>query len=155
MARRKKDAKAEALEEHGALNHGASRVRDPQFHTGIFFDPRDAVQVKYEMLRRTERDGWSATKAAAEFGFSRATFYVTKAAFEREGLTGLLPKKPGPRGPHKLTDEVLDFVDQLRTKRPGVRSQELSERVRAEFGISVHPRTIERAAAPSRDRKKN
>src|SRR4051812_49751372 len=35
----------------GTLNPRADDVRDPAFVDSEFFDPRDLVQVKYEMLR--------------------------------------------------------------------------------------------------------
>ncbi|WP_311044454.1 MULTISPECIES: hypothetical protein [unclassified Rhizobium] len=34
----------------------ALTVRDPKFRGSEFFDPHDAVQVKYEMLRRVSVD---------------------------------------------------------------------------------------------------
>ena len=34
------------------LSQAPEKVRDPKFREGNFFDPRDVVQVKYEMLRR-------------------------------------------------------------------------------------------------------
>lgn len=152
MARKRKrsqDPKEEALEAYGALNPRAGELRDEQFSRGGFFDPRDLVQVKYEMLRRNLSDGWSATATAQAYGFSRATFYATKDAFDREGLLGLLPKKPGPRGPHKLTGEVLEFVERLLAKKPDLDSQGLVEEIQAKFDLRVHRRSVERALARS------
>ena len=47
-----KQAKVKALLEEGTLNPAPEKVQDPKFHENEFFDPRDIVQVKYEMLRR-------------------------------------------------------------------------------------------------------
>ena len=58
------------------------------------------------------RDAQGITDACAAFGFSRPSFYQAQTAFEREGLSGLLPKRRGPRAAHKLTDEVSAFVAQ-------------------------------------------
>jgi hypothetical protein len=44
--------KVKALLEEGTLNPTPDKVRDPKFRENEFFDPRDLVQVKYEMLRR-------------------------------------------------------------------------------------------------------
>src|ERR687888_298362 len=44
--------KIRALLEEGTLNLTPEQVRDPKFQQNEFFDPRDLVQVKYEMLRR-------------------------------------------------------------------------------------------------------
>ena len=51
------DAKRNQLARRGALHPHPERVTDPLFQHGPFFDARDAVQVKYEMLRavRVER----------------------------------------------------------------------------------------------------
>jgi transposase len=148
----RQDAKARALAEQGVLNPAPERVQDPQFRTGTFFDPRDLVQVKYEMLRRGRAEGATVTDAAQIFGVSRPTYYQAQRALAHEGLPGLLPKRPGPKGAHKVTDEVMAFLDTVLSEEPGVGSAELSERVRTRFGRSVHPRSIERARAR---RKKN
>jgi hypothetical protein len=63
------------------------------------------------------------------------------------GIAGLVPKKRGPRGPHKLRGEVLAFVEQERIEGAPIRARELARRVRQEFDLDVHPRTIERAVA--------
>ena len=146
------DAKARALAEQGVLNPAPERVQDPQFRPGTFFDPRDLVQVKYEMLRRGRAEGATVTAAAQGFGLSRPTYYQAQRALAQEGLPGLLPKRPGPKGAHKMTDEVMAFLDTVLSAEPAVGAVELSERVRTRFGRSVHPRSIERARAR---RKKN
>ena len=46
------DSKGESLRQQGVLNPHPEKVADPLFHDSEFFDPRDLVQVKYEMLRR-------------------------------------------------------------------------------------------------------
>jgi transposase len=144
---KKQDPKAETLRELGTLNPHPEDVRDPAFIGSDFFDPRDLVQVKYEMLRRVRTDDYSVTEAAAHFGFSRPTWYVAKSSFEREGLAGLLPRKRGPRRPHKLTDEVMSFVEDERVREPDLRISDLVMRIEARFGRRVHPRSLERALA--------
>ena len=46
--------KTEALRRHGSLHPHPELVRDEMFCKDDFFDPQDAVQVKYEMLRRSD-----------------------------------------------------------------------------------------------------
>jgi len=53
----RKRSKTEFLAEDGTLNAAPEKVRDPKFHESGSFDPRDAVQVKYEMLRRVSASG--------------------------------------------------------------------------------------------------
>jgi len=139
------DEKEEALKRHRSLHPEPERVTDERFRAEEFFDPRDLVQVKYEMLRRAREEEVTVTEAAEAFGFSRPTFYEARQRLEEEGLPGLVPKRPGPKGAHKLTDEVMAFVDRLRSEAPEMGATGLAARVRERFGLSVHPRSIERA----------
>lgn len=140
-----RDPKSQALAEHGSLNPRPEAVVDEQFQTREFFDPRDAVQVKYEMLRRVRVDGVPVTGAAASFGFSRPAFYLAKSAFEENGLPGLIPQRPGPRHAHKLTDAIMSFIIEQRAQDRFLRAPGLAQLVQERFGLSVHPRSIERA----------
>lgn len=152
-ANQRRDPKQEALCEQGALNRRAERVNDPLFLEDVFFDPRDLVQVKYEMLRRVHRESHYVSQASSAFGVSRPTFYQAQSAFEQEGLVGLVPKKRGPQGRHKLTDEVLEFIAQERAKDEELRWSELAERVKQRFGVTVHPRSIERTLSRSKKKR--
>ena len=101
--------------------------------------------MKYEMLRHVHREGATVSEAARAFGFSRPTFYHAQQALAEKGVGGLLPKRPGPRKAHKLTDEVMEFVGRLRAEEPVLSAEELAGRLEDRFGLSVHPRSIERA----------
>lgn len=142
----RKHDKADALIEEGTLNPAPEKVSDPKFKQGEFFDPRDAVQVKYELLRRVLVEKTSVTDVAEEYGISRPTYYQAKADFDQAGIAGLVPKKRGPHGPHKIRGEVLAFVKQRLVPGEPMRARELATLIRREFGLDVHPRTIERAA---------
>jgi transposase len=141
----RKGSKASVLSEDGVLNPAPEKVGDPKFQEGDFFDPRDIMQVKYEMLRRVSVDKVSVTEASDEYGVSRPTFYQARADFEGAGLAGLVPGKRGPRGPHKLQGEVLEFLKAQVAPGEPIRARELTERLRTKFGLDIHPRTIERA----------
>jgi transposase len=110
------------------------------------------VQVKYEMLRQVRIEGAEKTEAASLFGVSRPTFYQAEADFARAGLSGLLPKSRGPKGAHKLTSEVMRFIEAQRSEEepPGARA--LARLIETELGVSVHPRSIERALARKKKR---
>src|SRR5919106_954862 len=84
----RRDAKVEALRAHGALHPRPAAVRDPLFGSHEFFDARDLVQVKYEMLRRVDVEGQPVSRTAEAFGCSRPTFYQAHAAFKTQGLPG-------------------------------------------------------------------
>ena len=138
------DSKLRTLQQQGTLNRRPKAVRDELFRKDEFFDPRDLVQVKYEMLRRVRAEGKSVTDAAANFGFSRPSYYQAQSAFEQDGLAGLVPRKRGPKQAHKLTEEVLTFIGEVRQKEPSIRLPDLVNRIQERFGTKVHPRSIER-----------
>jgi len=139
------ESKKNYLRQEGTLNPFADKVCDPKFQEGEFFDPRDIVQVKYEMLRRVRVEGISVTRAVEEYGFTRPTYYQVKEKFEAMGIAGLVPDKRGPRFPFKLHGDVLKFLQsQLVSGRP-IGARRLSAQLQEKFGIDVHPRTIERA----------
>jgi transposase len=143
----KADPKVERLKRQGALNRHPDRVRAPWFLGERFFDARDLVQVKYEMLRHARLEGGNKSEAAALFGVSRPTFYQTEAAFSKDGLGGLLPRPRGPKSPHKLTLEVMAFIEAQLAATPPPGARALSRQIKAELGLAVHPRSIERALA--------
>ena len=141
------DAKTAALRAARALHPRPDAVQDETFSGHEFFDRRDLVQVKYEMLRRHRVKGKPVTEVAAAFGVSRQAFYTAGSAFRAEGIPGLLPRQRGPRRAHKCTDEVLDFVELWRESQPPDSSESVSTAVRRRFGVSLHPRSIDRALA--------
>jgi len=145
--------KRETLRRRGVWNRHPERVRAPLFERHEFFDPEDLVQVKYEMLRRVRVDGEPIQRAAEEFGFSRPSFYAARERFDEDGLAGLLPHKPGPKGSHKLTEPVVDWLEEILAHEPSISAEELAARLREEQALEVHPRSIERAL--ERRRKKN
>lgn len=140
-----KRSKRDVLIEEGTFNPAPDKVRDPKFRDGEFFDPRDSVQVKYEMLRRVSVDKLSITEAAGEYGVSRPTYYQAKTNFDAAGIAGLVHAKPGPRGPHKLDDDIMAFLRARLVLGEPVRARELARLVRNELNVELHPRTIERA----------
>jgi transposase len=145
-------SKKRALAQSGTLNRNADKVIDPKFKNLAFFDSNDIVQVKYEMLRSAQKDGVGIIKASQTFGFSRITFYKTEKAFKENGISGLLPRKKGPRRAHKLTGKVMEFVGELLQQKPQMRSDVIRQKIKKRFGISVHKRSIERAI--NRSKKK-
>lgn len=153
MARRRHDPKVAALRAERSLNPRPEAVVDEAFGSSEFFDARDVVQVKYEMVRRVRVDGMPIARSAAAFGFSRPSFYQAAAAVDAHGLAGLVPARPGPKRAHKLTDEIVAFARRAREDDPMLRSTDLVELIADRFGISVHPRSVERALARVKEPK--
>ena len=151
---RKPDPKLAALQESGTVNAHAQDIEDPAFLDSDFFDPRDLIQARYEMLRRVRTEGLAIAEAAARFGVSRPTFYKAQSDFDRQGLVGLLPAKRGPRTAHKLTAEVMRFIEELRTTQEGLGSPALVARIAERFGVVVHRRSVERALARPKKKRR-
>lgn len=142
------EEKLAALHARHAANPRPQAVTDPAFTADDpFFDANDVVQVKYEMLRRVQHDHQSVTHTARTFGFSRPAFYQAQAVFAQQGLPGLLPQRPGPKRAHKLTESVVTMLRQALTDDPTLGSDALAQLLRDQLGLSVHPRSIERALA--------
>jgi len=148
-----RDAKRRLLRQQGVLHPHPEAVTAELFQNNSFFDPNDLIQVKYEMLRRVEAEQIPVSRSAHEAGLSRPSFYQAQAALERDGLTGLIPQKPGPHGAHKLTAPVLDFLNRQRTTQPGLKYAELARLVQQQLGVTVHPRTIERVLSPRQKKR--
>ena len=146
------DLKGNYLRKWFTLNPHPEQVSDRLFQTYAFFDPRDLVQVKYEMLRQVIVDGHAVKAAAAAFGFSRVRWYQLRQRFAVDGLVGLLPQSKGPCQASKVSEEVLTYILQTLRAEPELRITEMPVRVVQQFGVSVHLRSIERALA--RGRKK-
>jgi transposase len=137
--------KLDALQQQGCLNPHPHKVVDPLFASSDFFDARDLVQVKYEMVRRVRVDKQPVSHSAAAFGFSRPSFYQAQRVLNQGGLPALVPRKPGPRRSHKLSADVMEFLQRERATDPSLRAPELASRVLERFGRKVHPRSVERA----------
>jgi transposase len=143
--RKRSDAKQDALRQSGTRHPRPDRVADELFQRSQFFDAKDLLQVKYEMIRRVKTEGASVARTAETFGVSRPSFYAAQTAFTRAGLAGLLPRKRGPRGGHKLSGEIVRFLEHARAADPSAVASKLVPMVLERFGVEVHPRTIERA----------
>ena len=142
------DQKIRALRQRGSLNTHPEKVADPLFASSDFFDARDLVQVKYEMVRKVQVDHQSISSSAAAFGFSRPSFYQAQSRLASGGLPSLVPQRPGPRRRHKLDAEVMTYVQKLRSEDPSIRASDLVGHVFERFGRRVHVRSLERALAP-------
>ncbi len=147
MVQRKSDPKIDSLRRQGCLHPRPDKVTDELLATSEFFDPRDLLQVKYEMLRRVRVDGHSISQSAARFGLSRPSFYQAQKAYAEGGLPALLPKKSGPRRAHKLSEEVMALLREALAGDPELSAKALVRLVEERFDISVHRRSIERALA--------
>ncbi len=140
---RQRARRQQALSAQGAIHPHPEAVSDPLFRDSAFFDPADLMQVKYEMLRSVQKEGRAVVEAAQAFGLSRPVFYVTQESFQREGLPGLLPRKRGPKRPHKLNDEAMAVLLQaIQEAGRTPKGEELAALLAQRCGIEAHPRSI-------------
>jgi transposase len=138
-------SKIEALKAAGVFNARAEQVHHPLFDASEFFDPHDLPQLKYEALRAMKQDQYPLARAAKEFGLSRPTLYQAQAQLEQQGLEGLLPRKRGPKNPHKLTPAVRQYLQETAAANPELKPQDLTRQLRQRFRVKLHPRTVEKA----------
>lgn len=136
------ESRLEALERAGLVHPRVEAVTAELFCSAHpFFLAADKVQVKYEMLRAVTVDRATVVAAAAAHGYSRAEFYLVRAAFDERGMAGLVDERRGRKGPTKVTGEIAVFLRDAPAERSGA---ELAREVEARFGVSLHRRTAER-----------
>ena len=146
--------KRHRLEEAGLLHQNPEQVRYPLFvEHPEFFDSYDLLQVRYEALRAHLVDREAIVGLCQRFGFSRQTFYTLLQKFGRQGSRGLLPERPGPKGPSKLSDDIVSFSRGEYTREPEIAGAALASRIESKFGVSIHRRTIEKLLAGLRSKK--
>jgi len=138
------EAKRASLQATGTLNRHPEAVTDPLFRTGGFFDPHDLMQVRYEMVRRHQVEGMPVATAAALFGVSLPTAYQAQTLFDTGGLAGLLPKRRCPKQGHKLTPDVIAYIDRRRQEQADLRMSQLLIELQQTFGLVIHRRSLER-----------
>ena len=56
----------------------------------------------------------------------------------------MIPKKRGPRAPHKMNEQVLELVQTLMASEDGLTLEELARRVETDLGVKLHPANIAR-----------
>ena len=149
---KRRDPKSEALARDGAFNPNPEAVRDVLFTGNSFFDAKDLVQVRYEMVRRHQVDGHAISEAAAAFGVTRPTFYKAQGALRTAGLAGLLPSRRGPKDGHKVSAEVVAFAIEFKAAKPEITTSQCLDAIKSRFGVKVHRRSLERALARKKKR---
>lgn len=148
------EQKRKNLQANGLLNPAPERILAPLFtEHSQFFDAHDHLQVRYEMLRAHEVDHASVVDICNRYGTSRQTFYNLQEKFLKEGTAGLLAKKTGPKGPTKLTPDVVAYIEEQLEQDGGTGTPQLLSRIQRRFGLSLHRRTIEKVVQARRIKK--
>ena len=140
------DQRTQRLKKEGTLHPYPDKVRTDLIAKSRFFDANDLMQMKYEMLRSARVNQHPVAEAAHTFGLSRVAYYRAQKQYQRHGLAGLLPRRRGPKHPHKFTPEVMAFIDKHLAATGGRPDWNfLSNQIEDRFGSKVHPRSVERA----------
>ena len=146
------DPKEAALSAARCLNPHPDKVTDPEFLSSEFFDARDAVQVKYEMVRKVKADGGPVTETAAAFGYSRPSYYRQPPRWNAPGWKGWCRPGPGPAAPTSSPRRSAPGPRSSWPPVPALRPAQLAGPIEESFGVRVHPRSVERALARRRER---
>ena len=140
-------SKTEILIANGTYYKRYLSVKKQGFNVGGFYDPRDIVQVKYEMIREAQDSGRTIRDVAEDFGFSRTAYYAIKEDFDANGMLAFIPEKKGPRRQYKLTEQLREFVDEYAAGHPKARAAEIVGAIMSERGVEISKRTVERYTA--------
>ena len=128
-------SKLSRLREAGFLHAHPDRVRDRGFvEQPDFFDSHDVLQVRYELLRAHLVEGDKIAAVCRRFGVSRQTFYKFLARFLEQGSGGLLPGRPGPKGPSKLSLEVVRFAEEQLSHNTEISGAALASQINSQLG---------------------
>lgn len=126
------------------LNRTPELVQDVRFiKQADFFDSKDIVQVKYELLRRCEVEGNDVASSCLGFGVSRTTYYKVKQAFLRGGLPALMGQPRGRPHPIKVNDVVRGHLIAEKVKNPKFTAREMAAAVKERYHVQLSERMIQ------------
>ncbi|MCP4259602.1 MAG: hypothetical protein GY774_19135 [Planctomycetes bacterium] len=149
-----RDSKRKLLKQVRGIHANPERVRSTLFRSHAFFDAEDKAQVKYEMLRRREVQKAGLVETCTAFGFTRESYRHILDRFQQEGMAGLFERKPGRRGPLKVTDEVRSVLEKEREQQPQLSPEQLARRCYDQTGVKLSRRTIYRVREEQGGQKK-
>jgi hypothetical protein len=132
------------LQRARCLHPAPERVHDERFQQdGGFFDPKDIVQVKYELLRSCEVEDDDVASASMRFGFSRTTYYKIYEAFLNGGIPSLMGRPRGRPQPIKLNEIVLGYLIAEKAKNPKLAASEMVSHVLHRYNVQISKRMIQ------------
>ena len=136
--------KKEILMKNGTFNKNYKKVTEEKFSEGGFYDPMDIVQVRYEMIKETERGGKTIDRISNAYGYSRASYYHIRDNFNKNGMSALIPERTGPKDASKLTGDLREFINEYIGRAPSASSSKIAKAIEQSKGVSVSKRTVER-----------
>ena len=132
------------LRQTRCLHLSPEKVLDERFQQeGGFFDSKDIVQVKYELLRACEVEGSDVASACTRFGFSRTTYYKVNDAFIQGGIPSLVGRPRGRPQPIKLNETILGYLIAEKAKNPKLTASETVTDVLTQYDVQISVRMIQ------------
>ena len=132
------------LQRARCLHLAPEKVHDLRFREeGGFFDPKDIVQVKYELLRSCIVEGSDVASTCVRFGFSRTTYYKVYEAFMKGGIPYLMGRSRGRPQPIKLNELVLGYLIAEKGKNPKLSASEMVPHVMNRYEVQISVRMIQ------------
>jgi len=148
MAKLKKpDQKILELKRTGTLNPYPDSVSDSLFQENPFFDPKDLLQVRYEMLRRHSVEGISIVDVATRFGVFAPDCLSGPGCIPANG-----PERPASQAPRSQRRAQTIFRGSrvcagASNRRAHFDDGGLCPSCSGKVGIRIHRRSLERALA--------
>lgn len=106
----------------------------------------DPAAADLAMLVEGETSGRPLDEVLASFGRSRSSYYEKLQRFREAGVAGLLPRRPGPRGPWRVTLEVASHIVGARLRDPRRPADAIAADLRRQ-GYTIGVRSVERTLA--------
>lgn len=94
------------------------------------WDAGDVVGRRLAAVQVTETKAAMASEVAAAFAVSELTLRRWRSEWVRDGVAGLVPGRRGPKGPSKLTGELVAVIVRLRAAGASM------DAIAAEVGVS-------------------
>ena len=146
------DPKEAALAAARCLNPHPEQVSDPEFLASEFFDARDVVQVKYEMVRKVKAAAPRSPRPPRRSGTPGRRTTRRPPRWSAPGWRGWSRPGPGRAAPTSSPRRSCAWAEEQLAADPGAAPGAAGRPIEESFGVRVHPRSVERALARRRER---
>ena len=136
--------KESRLKESNTYNPKSDMITASIFANNQLMDPKDLLQVRYELVRAIKCESKPIREICSEYGVSVSTARRYAEDLKKGGLIALVPEQKGPSGPTKLTKEASDFIDAYRKKNPESSGGKIHSALESKLHTGVSKRTVER-----------
>jgi hypothetical protein len=106
----------------------------------------DEVCRRLAMLMEGECEGLGPSRAAEKYHLTRQRYYQILAAFDADGVEGLLLHPPGPKADYRRTDQVVRLVIRCRFLDPDCSPVVIAQKIRQQ-NHAISQRSVERIIA--------